>query len=282
MIAMETKEQRLQWRDFLTEAVSKHCASALYMQYDVQADPPNYARAPPSRSHTQERASEFAMIESSSSQQLATAGGQESDFRQPAADEVPPAGPVRHQTVGATKCLRTPRIIAPRGAGLYPLPTHASLMPEASPPTTRKDCLPGPGPSLVVMTPFCPARSVGDELLPTLGQQFESEPSAPEPSAHDHFQQQHCEKKGSRPILETKLAGNQAEQQAPALRAKWPHTSRVLLGRPAKTDEGEKRTTLSAVMRGVISPGLRKYPAAGGLERGAAAIRTSGPPPPAG
>eukprot|EP00927_Polykrikos_kofoidii_P047644 TRINITY_DN41904_c0_g1_i3.p1 TRINITY_DN41904_c0_g1~~TRINITY_DN41904_c0_g1_i3.p1 ORF type:complete len:786 (+),score=103.90 TRINITY_DN41904_c0_g1_i3:274-2358(+) len=42
-VVMETKEQRLQWRDFLSEAVSKCCANALFTSYDVEADPPSYA-----------------------------------------------------------------------------------------------------------------------------------------------------------------------------------------------------------------------------------------------
>merc|ERR1712232_1281664 len=43
-VVMETKEQRLQWRDFLSEAVSKSCASTLYTAFDVDAQPPQYAR----------------------------------------------------------------------------------------------------------------------------------------------------------------------------------------------------------------------------------------------
>merc|ERR1711972_1227831 len=47
-VLLETKEQRLQWRDFLSEAVSKSRANALFSSYDVEADPPYYARPPPS------------------------------------------------------------------------------------------------------------------------------------------------------------------------------------------------------------------------------------------
>mmetsp|Transcript_107831 Transcript_107831/g.168434 ORF Transcript_107831/g.168434 Transcript_107831/m.168434 type:complete len:681 (-) Transcript_107831:94-2136(-) len=45
-VLLETKEQRLQWRDFLSEAVSKCRANALFASYDVDADPPRYARPP--------------------------------------------------------------------------------------------------------------------------------------------------------------------------------------------------------------------------------------------
>jgi len=45
-VVMETKEQRLQWRDILEEAVSKECASALFSSYDIDSDPPQYARPP--------------------------------------------------------------------------------------------------------------------------------------------------------------------------------------------------------------------------------------------
>lgn len=47
-VTLETKEQRLQWRDFLAEAVSQSCATALYVSYDVEAEPPSYAKPPPS------------------------------------------------------------------------------------------------------------------------------------------------------------------------------------------------------------------------------------------
>mmetsp|Transcript_99513 Transcript_99513/g.259963 ORF Transcript_99513/g.259963 Transcript_99513/m.259963 type:complete len:427 (+) Transcript_99513:316-1596(+) len=45
-VAMETKEQRLQWRDFLSEAVSKSCAQSLFAAFDVEAEPPRYRRPP--------------------------------------------------------------------------------------------------------------------------------------------------------------------------------------------------------------------------------------------
>lgn len=45
-VLLETKEQRLQWRDFLSEAVSKCRANTLYNSFDVEADPPKYARPP--------------------------------------------------------------------------------------------------------------------------------------------------------------------------------------------------------------------------------------------
>jgi len=45
-VVMETEEQRVHWRDFLSEAVSKECASALFSSYDIDSDPPQYARPP--------------------------------------------------------------------------------------------------------------------------------------------------------------------------------------------------------------------------------------------
>jgi len=45
-VRLETKEQRLQWRDFLIETVSKRCANSLYESYDVEAEPPGYAKPP--------------------------------------------------------------------------------------------------------------------------------------------------------------------------------------------------------------------------------------------
>eukprot|EP00931_Biecheleriopsis_adriatica_P108082 TRINITY_DN8241_c0_g1_i1.p1 TRINITY_DN8241_c0_g1~~TRINITY_DN8241_c0_g1_i1.p1 ORF type:complete len:494 (+),score=105.26 TRINITY_DN8241_c0_g1_i1:37-1518(+) len=47
-VLLETKEQRLHWREFLSEAVSKSCASNLYSAFDVEAEPPRYARPPSS------------------------------------------------------------------------------------------------------------------------------------------------------------------------------------------------------------------------------------------
>jgi len=45
-VLLETQEQRLQWREFLSEAVSKSCASNMYSAFDVEAEPPRYARPP--------------------------------------------------------------------------------------------------------------------------------------------------------------------------------------------------------------------------------------------
>lgn len=47
-IRFETKEQRLQWREFLSEAVSKSNAGFLFRLYDVEAEPPRFAKPPPS------------------------------------------------------------------------------------------------------------------------------------------------------------------------------------------------------------------------------------------
>lgn len=45
-VLLETSEQRLQWRDFLSEAASKTAAVSLFSAYDVEAVPPRYARPP--------------------------------------------------------------------------------------------------------------------------------------------------------------------------------------------------------------------------------------------
>mmetsp|Transcript_68622 Transcript_68622/g.154128 ORF Transcript_68622/g.154128 Transcript_68622/m.154128 type:complete len:511 (-) Transcript_68622:113-1645(-) len=47
-VLMETKEQKLQWREFLGEAVSKCRASALFASYDVESEPPEYVLPPSS------------------------------------------------------------------------------------------------------------------------------------------------------------------------------------------------------------------------------------------
>eukprot|EP00929_Paragymnodinium_shiwhaense_P052234 TRINITY_DN26173_c1_g1_i2.p1 TRINITY_DN26173_c1_g1~~TRINITY_DN26173_c1_g1_i2.p1 ORF type:complete len:862 (-),score=227.72 TRINITY_DN26173_c1_g1_i2:659-3244(-) len=43
-VSIQTREQRLEWRDFLCEAVSKSCANALFVSYDVEAEPPPFAK----------------------------------------------------------------------------------------------------------------------------------------------------------------------------------------------------------------------------------------------
>jgi hypothetical protein len=45
-IRMETKEQRLQWRDFLSDSVSQARATSLFNSYDVESSPGQYARPP--------------------------------------------------------------------------------------------------------------------------------------------------------------------------------------------------------------------------------------------
>jgi hypothetical protein len=45
-VSLDTKEQRLHWRDVLNEAVSQHHASALFTAYDIESSPPRYARPP--------------------------------------------------------------------------------------------------------------------------------------------------------------------------------------------------------------------------------------------
>lgn len=86
-VLLETKEQRLQWRDFLSEAVSKCKANALFQSYDVEADPPRYARPP-----------------------LSSA---------PKAD----AALLSYRLAGGTP----PHIVAPRGAGWSPIPSNTDL-----------------------------------------------------------------------------------------------------------------------------------------------------------
>mmetsp|Transcript_43547 Transcript_43547/g.78231 ORF Transcript_43547/g.78231 Transcript_43547/m.78231 type:complete len:794 (-) Transcript_43547:83-2464(-) len=85
-VFLETKEQRLQWRDFLSEAVSKCKANSLFQAYDVEADPPRYMRPPPSMAP----AKIDCAVQS---------------FRQ--AGMKPP-----------------PHVVAPRGAGWSPIPAH--------------------------------------------------------------------------------------------------------------------------------------------------------------
>mmetsp|Transcript_47947 Transcript_47947/g.126491 ORF Transcript_47947/g.126491 Transcript_47947/m.126491 type:complete len:241 (+) Transcript_47947:1514-2236(+) len=48
MVHMESWEQKLDWRSFLSEAVATSKARQLFTAFDVEADPPPYARPPPS------------------------------------------------------------------------------------------------------------------------------------------------------------------------------------------------------------------------------------------
>jgi len=45
-VLLESQEQRLLWREFLSESVSSAFASNLYCAFDVDAEPPQYARPP--------------------------------------------------------------------------------------------------------------------------------------------------------------------------------------------------------------------------------------------
>jgi len=45
-------EQRLDWRSFLSEAVASSLARQAFMNFDVEAEPPAYARPPPSSKAT--------------------------------------------------------------------------------------------------------------------------------------------------------------------------------------------------------------------------------------
>lgn len=47
-VHIETWEQRLDWRSFLSEAVASSRARQLFKAFDVEAEPPQYARPPPS------------------------------------------------------------------------------------------------------------------------------------------------------------------------------------------------------------------------------------------
>eukprot|EP00927_Polykrikos_kofoidii_P075247 TRINITY_DN71356_c0_g1_i1.p1 TRINITY_DN71356_c0_g1~~TRINITY_DN71356_c0_g1_i1.p1 ORF type:complete len:394 (-),score=39.03 TRINITY_DN71356_c0_g1_i1:386-1567(-) len=47
-VQLVTREQRLDWRDFLCEAVAGTRAASLFQLYDTEAEPPSYARPPPS------------------------------------------------------------------------------------------------------------------------------------------------------------------------------------------------------------------------------------------
>lgn len=47
-VQLESREQKLEFRDFLIETVANGTASSMYLLYDVEADPPKYARPPPS------------------------------------------------------------------------------------------------------------------------------------------------------------------------------------------------------------------------------------------
>jgi len=47
-VHIETWEQRLDWRSFLSEAVASTRARQLFNAFDVEAEPPSYARPPPS------------------------------------------------------------------------------------------------------------------------------------------------------------------------------------------------------------------------------------------
>lgn len=47
-VHIETWEQRLDWRSFLSEAVASSKARQLWADFDVEAEPPHYARPPPS------------------------------------------------------------------------------------------------------------------------------------------------------------------------------------------------------------------------------------------
>mmetsp|Transcript_9274 Transcript_9274/g.16715 ORF Transcript_9274/g.16715 Transcript_9274/m.16715 type:complete len:263 (-) Transcript_9274:104-892(-) len=47
-VQFSTRQQRLDWRDFLCEIVATSQVSSLFTLFDVEAEPPKYARPPPS------------------------------------------------------------------------------------------------------------------------------------------------------------------------------------------------------------------------------------------
>mmetsp|Transcript_10559 Transcript_10559/g.24037 ORF Transcript_10559/g.24037 Transcript_10559/m.24037 type:complete len:282 (-) Transcript_10559:85-930(-) len=47
-VQFSTRQQRLDWRDFLCEIVATSQVSSLFTLFDVEAEPPRYARPPPS------------------------------------------------------------------------------------------------------------------------------------------------------------------------------------------------------------------------------------------
>jgi len=89
MIALQTKEQRLEWRDFLSQAISTSCALELFTAYDVDASPPLYVR--PYFSSLRDEA------------------------------EVSPVTANCNASGGGKMPILLPRLVAPRGAGLSPI-----------------------------------------------------------------------------------------------------------------------------------------------------------------
>mmetsp|Transcript_69336 Transcript_69336/g.111793 ORF Transcript_69336/g.111793 Transcript_69336/m.111793 type:complete len:581 (-) Transcript_69336:65-1807(-) len=55
-VILDTKEQRMQWREFMGEAVSNSFASSLYTSFDVEPEPPKYAKPPSSAPDNSESA----------------------------------------------------------------------------------------------------------------------------------------------------------------------------------------------------------------------------------
>uniref|UniRef100_A0A7S4QGG0 Uncharacterized protein n=1 Tax=Alexandrium monilatum TaxID=311494 RepID=A0A7S4QGG0_9DINO len=101
-VLLETKEQKLQWREFLSEAVSKFSASSLFRSYDVEASPPRYAKPPLSMPKSSPGASSSGRCRAP----LNSRGP-----HPPSVGHLPPrqADPT------------PPHIVAPRGAGWSPL-----------------------------------------------------------------------------------------------------------------------------------------------------------------
>jgi len=119
-VLLETKEQRIQWREFLSEAVARSGSSAIFASYDVEAEPPRYNRPPCSRSAARARA------------EVAGAGEEANDSAAAAADTaaVPAASSTALPAVrspspapplpGGGKGPR-PHVVAPNGAGWSPV-----------------------------------------------------------------------------------------------------------------------------------------------------------------
>mmetsp|Transcript_74107 Transcript_74107/g.146836 ORF Transcript_74107/g.146836 Transcript_74107/m.146836 type:complete len:750 (+) Transcript_74107:113-2362(+) len=105
-VLLETKEQKLHWRDFLAETVSTYKANNLFKSYDVEADPPRYSRPPLSRPQ---------------------AGFSPKDGKRatlPAGAKGPSPLNVGHMP--RRKDPTPPQVVAPRGAGWSPILGGAS------------------------------------------------------------------------------------------------------------------------------------------------------------
>jgi len=145
-VLLETKEQRLKWRDFLSEAVSKHRTDMIFTSYDVEAEPPKYAKPPLSRVP------------------LAPSAGV-------------PIGHTRESDAEGHSTIALPHVVAPRGAGWSPIvrrePSTGSSVPGP--------CHGGRGPKFPKQVPLGPTRASGDceATTPPCTFSWTSAPSSP-------------------------------------------------------------------------------------------------------